>query len=67
MRGLDQISKKFPEAYQVANTIYALVCPILEKYEAGGSNGHHRTQVICQEVVEEMEKWILNQKIERAE
>ena len=52
------------ERREFLNQLYALVFPILNKYEARGSNGHARTQILSEELADKMDVWIKNQRIQ---
>lgn len=53
------IHNTFEEARDLENQLYALILPILAKYEARGFNSHQRAQNISSKAVEEMRQWIL--------
>ncbi len=56
--------KDFTERFEIMNQLYALIFPILAKYETRGFNAHQRAQTITHEVADKMETWILNNKFE---
>lgn len=55
-------NRKFEELYDVSNQLYALIFPILSKYETPGYNAHSRAQSITMETAEKMGAWIWQQK-----
>lgn len=59
---MQKMAEEFPECYEVSNKLYALICPVLEKYEAPYSNAHHASQVLCADIIETMYLRILAQR-----
>lgn len=49
------------EEREIQNQLYAIICPLLAKYESRGFNSHARTQAIMVEVVERCNEWIAKQ------
>jgi hypothetical protein len=49
------------ERATLSNALYAAICPLLEQYEAPGSNAHTRTQIIMRGVEEQCLDWIIAQ------
>lgn len=51
----------FDERARVLNELYALIFPVLAKYETRGFNAHQRTQNIAMTAADEMQDWISRQ------
>lgn len=49
------------ERRELLNSLYALVFPLLNKYEDRYSNGHARTQILTEELAQKMDQWIASQ------
>ena len=47
------------ERVDIENALYAVLCPVLAKYEVRGYNSHTRAQLICQDVIKQANAWIL--------
>lgn len=51
------------ERAKCGNEIYAAVYPVLSRYESRGGNAHSRAQLILEEALEKMDRWISRQRI----
>lgn len=43
----------------VSNKLYAIIMPLLSEYESRGYNSHQRAQTIVADVVDQMDKWVI--------
>ena len=53
---------KFKEAREMMEQIYAVVLPILAKYETPGQSSRHKSQVIAEIAADHAQRWIDRQK-----